>query len=52
MMPRRPKEIMDELAAEGILIKTKRTRYGKPVYVARQFATAEEVAAWDRERLQ
>jgi len=43
-MPKREtQEIFDELVRNGYLIQTNRVRNGKPVYVAAEFATEQEL---------
>ncbi len=38
-------EAFEALWREGFLVKTKQMRDGQPVYVAREFATEEELEA-------
>jgi hypothetical protein len=49
--PGEASEIAEELAEMGILVKTRRMRHGQlvPVFVAREFATQEEIEAWEME---
>jgi predicted transcriptional regulator len=38
------------LVRKGLIVKTKRTRSGQPVYVACKYATPEEIAEQQEER--
>ena len=43
-------ELFDELVRDGHLVKTNRVRDGKPVYVAAEFATEQELQAQSKSK--
>lgn len=44
------KLMMEILARKGSIVKTKRVRNGRPVYVSREFASPKEIADQEREQ--